>query len=182
MKTPRHGSCLNNGWNRSVPSPGTVGMAAPARRMLIALASMMALPVSGNASTPLLDESPGFFAGEWAGNAGQGGYCYLTLSADGRGTVLIDSGTGDWLAAQILWRNRRQALEVEKITPLPAATELRVMPLSRLTLATGLNQSLKLNWGKLSNGCQLQKIETTAGQLQGARRTVEKLKRLDLSR
>ncbi len=130
---------------------------------------------TAHALTPLLDSSPGFFAGEWAGTGAQGSYCYLKLTADGWGWVLIDGGSGDWLAARMKWRNRRQALQIEEIIPLPASPRLRVMPLERFVLDSTFNQSLKLTWGTQAGDCQLQKLETTAAHLLRARSAVEGL-------
>ena len=144
-------------------------------RNFIRLALLLACLGTANALTPPLDNSPGFFAGEWAGNGEQGGYCYLKLSADGRGWVLIDGGAGDWQGARIQWRNRQQALQVEKIIPLAASAQLRIMPLERFALGTGFNQSLRLNWNEQSGVCQMQKIETTARNLFRARGAIEAL-------
>jgi len=128
-----------------------------------------------NALTPLPDSSPGFFSGEWAGTGEHGVYCYLKMSNDGRGLLLIDSGAGDWLGARIHWRNRQQSVDVEKIIPLPTSSQLRIMPLGQFTLSTGFNQSLKLNWNSHSNECNLQKIETTKNHLARARNVMNKL-------
>ena len=130
---------------------------------------------TANALTPLPDSSPGFFAGEWAGTGEQGAYCYLNLGADGWGWVLIDGGTGDWLGARMQWRNLQQALQVEKIIPLPASTQRRIMPLAKFVLRSGFNQSLSLTWNAQSSGCQLQKIRTTAAHLNRARSLIEGL-------
>lgn len=100
----------------------------------------------------------------------------MNMKIDGRGLVLIDNGSGDWLGAQIQWRNRQQALDVEKIIPLPFSSQLRVMPLERFTLGTEFNQSLKLTWNGHSDGCHLQKIDTTANHLTRARNVTNKLR------
>ena len=128
---------------------------------------------TANALTPLPDNSPGFFSGEWAGTGHHGAYCYLNLSADGSGWVLIDAGAGDWLGARMQWRNQQQALHVEQITPLPASPQLRVLPLEKFVLSSGFNQSLKLTWNDPSGGCHLQKTDTAARHLLGARKTLE---------
>lgn len=130
---------------------------------------------TANALTPLLNNSPGFFAGEWAGTGEQGSYCYLKLSADGWGWVLIDGGAGDWLGARMQWHNWQQALQVEQIIPLPASIQQRIMPLGKFSLSSGFNQSLRLTWHERAGGCQLQKIETTARQLIRARSAIEGL-------
>jgi hypothetical protein len=144
-------------------------------RYFIGLILLFAWLATAHALTPLPDNSPSFFSGEWAGTGEHGTYCYLNLSADGRGWVLIDGGAGDWLGARMQWRNRQQALQVEKIIPLPASPQLRVMPLGTFVLSGGFNQSLRLTWNKQSGGCQLQKIETTARHRMRARSAIEGL-------
>jgi hypothetical protein len=138
----------------------------------------LALAVAGlgsaHAQSPPLDSSPGYFAGEWGGTGDGGSYCHVQLSADGRGWVLIDGGSGDWLAARIQWRNRQQALQVEKIVPVPASSERRVMPLAKFTVASGFNQSFSLQWSERPP-CHLQKIETMARHLVRARSAIEGL-------
>ena len=121
------------------------------------------------ALTPLADTSPAFFAGEWAGAAQQGGYCYLALDVDGSGVVLIDGGSGDWLGARLRWHNERQSLQVDKVMPLAFSAQRRVMPLQAIVLRSGLNQSLALGWSTASPGCQLQKTDTAERHLQRAR-------------
>jgi hypothetical protein len=138
-------------------------------RYIIRLTMIFALLGTANALTPLLDSSPGFFAGEWAGTGERGAYCYLNLGADGSGSVLIDSGSGDWLGARIQWRNVKQSLQVEKIIPLPASAQQRILPLANFVLNSGFNQSLSLTWNEQPTGCQLQKIETVAHHLDRAR-------------
>jgi hypothetical protein len=138
------------------------------------LVLLAGLPIA-NALTPLPDKSPGFFAGEWAGAAAQGGYCYMTLDVDGSGVVLIDGGSGDWLGARVQWHNEHQALQVDKVIPLAFSAQRRVMPLQALVLHTELNQSLNLGWGASPAGCHLQKVEATARQLQRAREAVQGL-------
>ncbi len=130
---------------------------------------------TAHALTPLPDRSPGFFAGEWAGTGGQGAYCYLNLSADGLGWVLVDGGAGDVLGARIRWSNRHQSLQVEKIIPLTASAQWRIMPLEKFVLRSGFNQSLSLTWNTVPSGCQLQKIGTTEHHLDRARRVVDRL-------
>jgi hypothetical protein len=122
-----------------------------------------------HALTPPPDNSPGFFSGEWAGTGGHGAYCYLAMSADGHGVVLIDGGSGDWLGARFHWRNRQQSLEVDTITPVSSSNQLRIMPLGRFTVGSGFNQSLKVTWSDRTDGCNLQKSETTAHRLNTAR-------------
>lgn len=132
---------------------------------------------SASALTPLPDNSPEFFAGEWVGAGENGSYCYLTLgtAADGvlLGTVLVDGGSGDWLGAQVRWRNQQQRLVVEAITPLPFSAERRIMPMERFELRTGLNQSLSLHWNAHVAGCQLQKLDAMARHLGRARAAFE---------
>lgn len=135
-----------------------------------------------NALTPLPDNSPAFFSGEWAGNGGQGSYCYLKLNTDGWGWVLIDGGSGDWLGARLQWRNRQQALQVKKIIPLTAAPRRRIMPLEKFVISSGFNQSLSLTWSEQSSACQLQKLETTARHLDRARKAMDSLQSGESSR
>jgi hypothetical protein len=137
---------------------------------------------TANALTPPLDGSPGFFAGEWTGTGREGAYCYLRLGPDGWGWVLVDAGSGDWQGARIRWRNRQQSLEVEKILPLPASAELRVMPLAQFVLTSGFNQSLTLTWTQQHDGCQLQKTATTAAHLLQARKALQGLRQGDATR
>jgi hypothetical protein len=144
-------------------------------RCFTGLVMLFAWLGTANALTPLPDSSPSFFSGEWAGTGEQGTYCYLNLSADGWGWVLIDGGTGDWLGARMQWRNLQQALQVEKIIPLPASTQRRIMPLAKFVLRSGFNQSLSLTWNAQSSGCQLQKIETTERHLIRARSRIKGL-------
>jgi len=144
-------------------------------RYFLPLAILMAWTGIASALSPPPDNSPGIFSGEWAGTGEHGSYCYLNLNDDGWGWVLIDSGAGDWLGARVQWHNRQQALEVEKIIPLPASTQLRVMPLGTFVLSGGFNQSLRLIWNEQSGGCHLQKVEATARHLVRARSAIEGL-------
>lgn len=144
-------------------------------RYFIGLVLLLVWLGTARALTPLPDNSPGFFAGEWAGAGQHGAYCYLNLSADGRGWVFIDGGTGDWLGARIQWRNQQQSLQVEQIIPLQASPQRRIMPLEKLVLGSGFNQSLKLTWNEPSGGCHMQKTDTTARRLLEARKTLESL-------
>lgn len=145
-------------------------------RYFIALVLVVVWLGTAEALTPLPDTSPSFFSGEWAGTGHQGAYCYLNLSADGWGWVLIDVGTGDWLGARMQWRNQQQSLHVEQIIPLVASAQLRVMPLKQFVLSSGFNQSLKLTWDEPSGGCHLQKIDTAARHLLVARQTLESVR------
>lgn len=135
---------------------------------------------TAHALTPLPNSSPNLFAGEWSGIGGQGSYCYINIKADGRGLVLVNSGSGDWLGAKIRWHNRKQAVEVEKIIPLAASSQLRIMPLERFTLTTEFNNSLKLTLNSLSNSCYLQKIDTTVNNLARARNVANKTQPLSV--
>ncbi len=130
---------------------------------------------AAKALTPLPDNSPSFFSGEWVGNGEQGIYCYLDLSENGLGWVFIDGGTGDWLGAQMLWLNKQQALQVVKITPLTTSNKRRIMPLTKFSLRSGFNQSLRLTWNAQSTGCQMQKIESMAHHLKRARSVIDGL-------
>jgi hypothetical protein len=151
-------------------------------RNFIRLVVLLAWLGTANALTPVLDSSLGFFSGEWAGTGEHGTYCYLKLSSDGWGLVLIDGGSGDWLGARMQWRNRHQTLQVENIIPLPASPQLRIIPLGKFTLSSGFNQSLGLNWSEQSGGCHLQQIETTARHLSRARSAIEGLPPLESMR
>lgn len=144
-------------------------------RYFIGLVLVFAWLETVRALTPLPDHSPSFFSGEWAGTGQPGAYCYLSLSADGWGWVLIDGGAGDRLGARVQWRNQQQSLHIEAIFPVQAFPQLRVMPLEKFVLSSGFNQSLTLTWNESSGGCQLQKIETLARHLLGARKTIESL-------
>jgi hypothetical protein len=155
--------------------PGSIVGKGKTMRYLIRTVLLFACLGTAHALTPPPDNSPGLFAGEWAGNGEHGGYCYLKLGADGSGWVLIDGGAGDWLGARMQWHNQRQALQVDKIIPLVASARLRVMPLEKFLLGSGFNQSLKLTWNEQSAGCQLQKVDTTARHLDRARNAIEGL-------
>lgn len=144
-------------------------------RYFVGLALIIVWLGTAEALTPLPDPSPGFFSGEWAGNGQQGAYCYLNLSADGWGWMLIDGGTGDWLGTRMQWRNQQQSLQVEQVIPLQASAQLRVLPLEKFVLSSGLNQSLKLTWNEPSGSCHLHKLDATARHLLGARKTLEGL-------
>lgn len=122
-----------------------------------------------SAQSPPPNTSPSAFAGEWAGAGEQGSYCYVTLTTDGWGRVLVDGGSGDWLSARIQWRNRQQTLVVDRIMPSAFSPQLRVMPLDQIVLRSGFNQSMTLSWSDRIAACQLQRIEKTAGQLDRAR-------------
>jgi len=128
---------------------------------------------TASALTPPLDNSPGFFSGEWAGAGEQGSYCYVKLNADGSGWVLVDSGAGDWQGARMQWRNRHQTVQIEKIDPLTASAQLRITPLGKFSLGGGFNRSLTLTWSEQSGSCQLQKIEDIARHLGAARASIE---------
>jgi hypothetical protein len=131
---------------------------------------------SASALTPLPDTSPAAFAGEWAGTGEQASYCYVQLGADGWGWVLVDGGAGDWLGARIQWRNRQQALQVDKVIPAAVSSQLRIMPLKAMVLRSGFNQSVSLTWNERLGACQLQRIETTARRLDRARSALEGLR------
>jgi hypothetical protein len=115
---------------------------------------------SSPALTPPLDNRPGFFAGDWIGTGAEDMFCFIRLQPDGNGTVLVSSASGDWLGAHIRWSNQRQSLvliEVSpEISPLPAEPGRRLMPLSGLTLRSGMNQTLQLKPGERSPVCELQ--------------------------
>lgn len=128
------------------------------------------------ALTPPLDGTPALFSGEWAGNSAQGSYCYINLNEDGSGWVLIDGGAGDWLGARLKWRNLKQTLQVEKITPLISSPQQRISPLDKISIRTEFNQTLSLTWSPKYPDCQLQRIEITAHHLNRARSVIGKLR------
>jgi hypothetical protein len=130
---------------------------------------------SAHAQSPPPDGSVAAFAGEWIGTGEQGSFCFVKLVADGSGQVMIDGGSGDWLAARIRWRNEQQALRVDQVVPAPASVQKRIMPLQRLALHSGFNQSLVLTWSDRHAGCQMQRADLSAKRLARARDLVEKL-------
>ena len=130
---------------------------------------------NAGAQAPPVDRSATLFAGEWAGVGEGGAYCYLKLDLNGQGWALIDSGSGDLLGAQVRWRNQQQRLQIDEITPVVAAPRLRTMPLAALTLSTGFNRSLRLDWHAQSGTCQMQRTNVSAYQLSHARDVLEKL-------
>jgi hypothetical protein len=148
-------------------------MKGPIMRHFMQYALLLIWWGTAGALTPPLDNAPGFLSGEWAGAGEQGSYCYVKLNADGSGWVLVDGGAGDWQGARIQWRNSRQAVQVEKIVPLTASAQLRIMPLGKLSLGGGFNRSLTLSWSEQSGACQLQKIEDVARHLGAARAAIE---------
>jgi hypothetical protein len=130
---------------------------------------------SASALTPLPDTSPDAFAGEWAGTGEHASYCYVQLSADGWGRVLVDGGAGDWLGARIQWRNGQQGLQVDKVIPAAVSTQLRIMPLKTIVLRSGFNQSMSLTWNERLSACQLQRIEIAAARLDRARSALKEI-------
>lgn len=122
---------------------------------------------SSPALTPPLDNHPGFFAGDWIGIGADDLFCYIRLQPDGNGTVLVSSASGDWLGAHIRWSNRQQSMVLIEVSPLPADPGRRLLPLSGLTLRSGINQTLQLKPGERSPLCELQlrdRVEHRAGQ------------------
>ncbi|MBK7767099.1 MAG: hypothetical protein IPI44_13825 [Sulfuritalea sp.] len=83
--------------------------------------------------------------------------------------MLVDGGSGDWVSARIQWRNRQQALVVDRVMPSVFSPHLRVMPLAQFVLRSGFNQSMTLSWNDRIAACQLQRVQKTAGQLDRAR-------------
>ena len=146
------------------------------RHVIAAIALMVATVADTGALTPAADTSAAYFAGEWTGVGERGAACYLNLSADGRGWVLVDAGAGDWMGASMVWRNNQQALVVDQAIPLAASARLRTMPLEKFTLSSGMNQSMKLVWREASGVCLLQRTETTADQLARAREVMTRLR------
>ena len=145
------------------------------RHVITAIALMLATVADTGALTPPADTSPAVFVGEWTGIGERGASCYLKLGADGRGWVLVDTGAGDWMGASMVWRNKQQALVIDQAIPMAASAQLRIMPLEKFTLSSGLNQSMKLVWREPSGVCLLQRIETTADQLARAREVMTRL-------
>lgn len=144
-------------------------------RYLIALCLFFACLGSANALTPLPDTTPAAFVGEWEGSAEQGAYCYLKLNADGRGWVLIDGGTGDWLGAQLIWRNQQQSLLLEKITPLEQSARLRLAPLPKVVVRSGFHPSLTLKWNARQATCQLHIVGSLERRREQARHVIDEL-------
>ena len=111
---------------------------------------------SSPALTPPFDNRPSFYAGDWIGTGADDQLCFIRLQPDGNGTVLVSNGSGDWLGARIRWRNQRQSMELIEAIPLTAEPHRRLMPLSGLTLRSGINQTLQLKPGERSPVCELQ--------------------------
>lgn len=108
------------------------------------------------ALTPLLDNRPGFFSGDWIGTGAEDLFCFIRLQPDGNGTVLVSGASGDWLGARIRWQNQQQSLVLIEASPLPAKAGRRLLPLSGLTLRSGMNQTLQLKTGERNPVCELQ--------------------------
>lgn len=108
------------------------------------------------ALTPPFDSRPGFFAGDWIGNGADDMFCFIRLQPDGNGTVLVSGASGDWLGARIRWRNQRQSMVLIEASPLSAEPRRRLLPLTRLDLRSGINQTLQLKLGERSPVCELQ--------------------------
>lgn len=149
---------------------------APNKCPGIGLVLLLAGLATAVAASPPIDNSRGYFAGEWAGTGAQGMYCYLNLGTDGSGWVLVDGGSGDWQGAVIQWRNQGQSLQIDKTTPLAFSTRLRLMPLQKFAIGGGFNQSLQLTVNSQTGACHLQKIATTANHLLRAREAIEGLR------
>lgn len=111
---------------------------------------------SGLALTPLPDDSPAFFSGDWIGTGAQDLFCLIRLTPDGSGTVLVGGGSGDWRGASIRWRNRRQSVDLIEARPLPAEPRRRLLPLPELTLNSGFNRTLQLKLSGNIAACELQ--------------------------
>lgn len=128
-------------------------------RLIFTLLAALAAS-SSPALTPPLDNRPSFFAGDWIGTGADDQLCFIRLQPDGNGTVLVSNASGDWLGARIRWRNQRQSMELievsPEVSPFPAEPHRRLMPLSGLTLRSGINQTLQLKPGERSPVCELQ--------------------------
>ena len=142
---------------------------------LIAMA--LACTASAAAQAPPADRSRALFAGEWAGIGEGGSHCYLKLDPNGRGWALIDAGAGNLLGAQLRWRNQNQSLQVDELTPVLSSPSLRTMPLTKLSLVSGFNRSLRLDWHAPSGTCQIQRTDVATHQLSQAREVLEQLQR-----
>lgn len=66
-------------------------------------------------------------------------------------------------------------LEVDKIVPLAASPQRRVMPLQKLELRSGFNQSLALTSWSTSCRCRVQKVDAAARHLERARNAMQSL-------
>lgn len=150
-------------------------MRGTGRRSAVLLLLMCVSAGHVQAQSPPLDTSAGLFAGEWIGTGAEGSYCYVKLSADGWGSVLVDGGSGDWMASRFQWHNDHQALLVDKVVPVKPSPALRVMRLDSFALGGGFNSSLQLTWKGPSAGCALQRMEATAARLGRARDVVNGL-------
>ena len=124
------------------------------RIICVLLAGLVAS--SGHALTPLPDSRPAFFAGDWMGVGARDIFCFMRLRSDGTGTVLVSSASGDWLGASIGWRNQRQSIALIEVNPLPAEPARRLMPLSQLSLSSGVNKTIQLKLKEDSPVCELQ--------------------------
>lgn len=160
-----------------VPPSGATGRARitprgnRGRTMRNAMAIISLLTICGGSAalTPLPDKTLGAFAGEWVGTGALGAYCYVELTAQGSGTILVDAGAGTWAGARIRWHNQQQSVQVDSVVPLAASPQLRTSPLRNFTLRSTFNQSLRLGWPEPDNICHLQRQETAAEQLVRAR-------------
>ena len=110
---------------------------------------------SSLALTPLPESSLTFFSGEWIGTGADDVFCFMRLGTDGTGTVLVGRASGDWLGAYIRWRNQRQRLELIEAVPLAADPHRRLMPLSGLSLSSGINKTIQLKLNKNAPVCEL---------------------------
>ena len=143
--------------------------------ILLQLALLVGSVGASHARSPPPDASPSLFAGEWTGVGERGSYCYVKIEPDGRGLVLVNGGTGDWVGARMQWHNQQQNLQVDKILPLAVSAQRRTMPLEKFVFNAGFNQALSLSWNAQFSPCQLQRIEEAARQLARARATADAL-------
>jgi hypothetical protein len=111
----------------------------------------------GFTQSPLPDESPAFFAGDWMGTGAQDNFCFMRLHADGSGTVLAMGASGDWLGARISWRNQRQNIVVVAAQPLPADPRRRLAPLPRFSLNMGFGTTIHLRLEAGTALCEMQR-------------------------
>lgn len=127
----------------------------------------------GFAQSPLPDESPAFFSGDWIGTGAQDNFCFMRLHPDGMGTVLVMSASGDWLGARIRWRNRRQNIEVVAAHPLPGDPHRRLSPLPGFSLSLGFGTTIHLRLDAGPAFCEMQRRSAVERDVGNAERLLE---------
>lgn len=157
-----------------MPASPPAGRQAVACALLALLAGLC--ETSGFAQSPLPDESPAFFSGDWIGTGAQDNFCFMRLHPDGIGTVLAMNAAGDWQGARIHWRNRRQALEVVAVQPLAGDPHIRLAPLPRFSLDMGFGTTLHLRLEAGTASCEMQRraaVERNIGNAGGLLNVVD---------